>query len=62
MHKEGKWAKQIIALQEDDGKWDMGKMVNDKIYFPLSHDWRRKEIREADCTERIEKIIRKLGY
>lgn len=21
MHKDGKWAKQIIALQESDGKW-----------------------------------------
>ena len=21
MHKDTKWAKQIIALQEDDGKW-----------------------------------------
>ena len=30
MHKDGKWAKNIIALQEDDGKWDMGKTVNDK--------------------------------
>ena len=21
MHRNGKWAKQIIALQESDGKW-----------------------------------------
>lgn len=42
MHKDGKWAKQIIALQDDEGKWDMGKSVNDKMYFPLSDDWRKK--------------------
>ena len=23
MHKDGKWAKRIIALQEDDGKWGL---------------------------------------
>lgn len=43
-----------------DGKWDMGKSVNDKVYFPLSDDWRKKEIREADCTERIEKLLKEL--
>lgn len=57
MHKNSKWAKQIIALQESDGKWDMGKLVNDKVYFPLSDDWRKRETREADCTERIEKLL-----
>ena len=43
-----------------DGKWDMGKIVNDKIYFPLSDDWRKKERREADCTERIEALLKEL--
>ncbi len=31
------------------GKWDMGSSVNDKVYFPLSDNWRKKETREADC-------------
>lgn len=43
-----------------NGNWDMGKTVNDKLYFPLSDDWRKKEIREADCTERITKLISEL--
>ena len=43
--------------RSENGKWDMGKSVNDKLYFPLSDDWRKSETREADCTERIEKIL-----
>ena len=46
--------------KNENGKWDMGKSVNDKVYFPLSDDWRRKETREADCTERITELIKKL--
>lgn len=43
--------------KNENGKWDMGKSVNDKMYFPLSDDWRKKEMREADCTERILNLI-----
>ena len=43
--------------RNEKGKWDMGKMVNDKVYFPLSDDWRKKETREADCTERITNLM-----
>lgn len=46
--------------RNENGKWDMGKAVNDKVYFPLSDDWRKKEAREADCTERIGKLLLKL--
>ncbi len=46
--------------QNVNGKWDMGNVVNDKVYFPLSDSWRKVETREADCTERISGIISKL--
>ena len=46
--------------RNENGKWDMGKSVNDKVYFPLSDDWRKKEIREADCTERITVLLNEL--
>lgn len=46
--------------RDENGNWDMGKTVNDKLYFPLSDDWRKKETREVDCTERIEKLMTKL--
>lgn len=49
--------------RNENGNWDMGKAVNDKLYFPLSDDWRKKETREADCTECIEKLMSELiGY
>ena len=44
------WLKENKNLNR---KWDMWSVVNDKIYFPLSDDWRKAETREADCTERI---------
>lgn len=43
--------------RNENGKWDMGKIVSDKMYFPLSDSWRTTEMREADCTERITKLI-----
>ena len=46
--------------RNENGRWDMGTAVNDKVYFPLSDDWRKKEAREADCTERIGKLLLKL--
>lgn len=53
-----KW---LMDNKNINGKWDMGKAVNDKVYFPLSDDWRKKETREADCTERINDLLRELS-
>jgi len=50
----------LNEMKKEDEKWDMGKSVNDKVYFPLSDDWRRKEAREADCTERIKILLHEL--
>lgn len=47
----------LIKNQRPDGTWDMGKDVNDKIHFPLSDDWRKKENRIKDCTEYVETLI-----
>ena len=63
-----KYARNRLGFVEDwlmdnrnvDGKWDMGKVVNDKLYFPLSDDWRKKETREADCTQRVENLLKEL--
>ena len=51
----------LNANRNENGKWDMSKSVNDKVYFPLSDDWRKNETREADCTERIEKILNSIN-
>ena len=46
--------------RNQNGMWDMGKTVKDKVYFPLSEDWRRAKTREMDCTERIAGLIAQL--
>ncbi len=50
----------LIDQRNINGTWDMGKIVNDKVYFPLSDDWRKIEAREADCTERIDALLSNL--
>ncbi len=50
----------LIENQIADGKWDMGKAVNDKIHFPLSDDWRKTETRISDSTEYIQLLLDKL--
>ena len=47
--------------RNENGRWDMGKSVNDKVYFPLSDNWRKSETREADCTERITCLMSELS-
>lgn len=51
----------LNANRNENGKWDMGRSVNDKVYFPLSDNWRHKSAREADCTYRIEKLIKEIS-
>ena len=47
----------LNANRNANGRWDMGAGVKDGTYFPLSDSWRTAELRETDCTYRIEKII-----
>lgn len=51
----------LKSHQTPNGRWDMGGKAKDGIYFPLSDSWRRPELREADCTERILKLFAKIG-
>ena len=50
----------LIDNKNINGKWDMGKTVNDNVYFPLSDDWRKQKTRETDCTERIDALLKDL--
>lgn len=45
----------------EDGFWDMGQLVRDKIQFPLSNSWREPINRKIDCTVRIQRILSKLN-
>lgn len=53
----GDWLK---SKQDKDGQWDLGSKANDGLYFPLSDSWRKTEIRKADCTRRIERLLAKI--
>ena len=59
-HKLGFVADWLYANRSANGNWDMGQTVNDKVYFPLSDDWRKQETRETDCTERINAFMKEL--
>ena len=50
----------LEANRKTSGKWDMGPAVKDHVYFPLSDDWRSRDSRENDCTERISQLMKKL--
>lgn len=50
----------LDGCRNENSRWDMGKSVNDKLYFPLSDNWRKQETREADCTYRISNLIGKI--
>jgi hypothetical protein len=45
----------------EDGFWDMGQFVKDRIQFPLSNSWREPINRKVDCTVRIQRILLKLN-
>jgi len=49
----------LEANRGEDG-WDLGRKAKDGVYFPLSDDWRRAEMRIADCTERINALLLRL--
>lgn len=46
--------------RNENGKWDLGRDAKDGVYLPLSDDWRKREAREADCTEWVERLLGKL--
>lgn len=46
--------------RNERGCWDMGSSARDNVYFPLSDNWRTRERREADCTERISKLLSRI--
>lgn len=47
--------------RNENGCWDVGPLGKDGVYFPLSDSWRTKELRERDCTYRINRLIDRLS-
>lgn len=59
--KLGFVAEWLEANKNEQGKWDMRPGVKDGVYFPLSDSWRSQDCRIADCTERINNLLRKIS-
>ena len=49
MHKESKWAKNIIAMQESDGKWGCFHSLSQFYHSPIT-------------TEQALRRLERLGY
>jgi len=52
----------INAHRDENGQWDLGAKASDGVYFPLSDSWRRVEDRKADCTEQINRLLRRISH
>lgn len=51
----------ITSNISEDGLWDMGQFVKDKMQFPLSNSWREPINRKIDCTVTVQRILSKLN-
>jgi len=51
----------LLENQLEDGRWDLSQKANDKILLPYSDSWRKAETRISDCTERVRRVIEKIG-
>ena len=47
--------------KDENGQWDFGPKANDGVYFPLSDSWRKAEDRKRDCTERVNRFLKRLS-
>lgn len=46
--------------KDENGQWDFGPKANDGVYFPLADSWRKAEDRKRDCTERVNRFLKRL--
>ncbi len=51
----------LLANRSETGTWDLGSAAKDGVYLPLSDSWRTPVLRVADCTERIVKLLGRIG-
>lgn len=50
----------LLENMDENHQWDLGSFSKDKIYLPLSNNWRSKEKRVCDSTYYISQILEKL--
>lgn len=62
MHKDGKWAKSIIALQEDDGKWGCFHSLSKFYNAPLTTEQALRRLERLGYTIEDECIQKAVAY
>ena len=62
MHKDTKWAKQIIALQEDDGKWGCFHSLSKFYGAPLTTEQALRRLERLGYSIEDECISRAVAY
>lgn len=50
----------LLQNRDADGGWDMGTATKDNLHFPYADSWRKAEVRRADCTRRIRRLLNAL--
>ena len=50
----------LLQNRVQDGRWDLGSAAGDKVYLPRADNWRKKDARIEDCTQRITALLERL--
>ena len=62
MHKEGKWAKKIISLQESDGKWGCFHSLSQFYNSPITTEQALRRLELLGYTIEDECIQKSVEY
>ncbi len=62
MYKDGKWAKEIIALQEEDGKWGCFHSLAQSCGVPMTTEQALRRLERLGFTMEDECIRRAVSY
>ena len=62
MHKDGKWAKAILALQEEDGKWGYFHSLSRFYASPITTEQALRRLKRLGFTEEDACIQKALSY
>ncbi len=62
MHKDGKWAKMILSLQEPDGKWGCFHSLSKFYGAPITTEQALRRLERLGFTEQDECIQKALSY
>ena len=62
MHKDGKWARQLLALQHEDGKWGTFHSMSQFYDAPVTTEQALRRLEYLGLTREDDCIQRALGY